>query len=404
VLGISSLDTLLAAKETYGEVLFLDYRDTDLVTAHRRLGEEVSEQVLKILGRKIKSLKPNSFYREIRLVRAVLQSAHMKIEGGQIHAAIVRALQEYLDCLNAWSEGAGLRQAVEQFGGEGVVDGRLVTPLEMGLYLQNDNTGCQTGVFREMDGSVILWHTEEDVENEPAERFDRSRIAMFRLPEENGRIEACAFIYPDLLPGPAYSWRQDQYLLAVDALYLKPYENTAVLLGNMACWILFRLGRTISAYETIHDLGPFYDGYSVLVLASSDDGRVNAERMEFAGDQINRTTLPTEPASHLFQVNILSTRSGPLAFYENIDVEGRNSIEARLKRTARWFEHLRTLADPLHCCRRLVASRIGGSSAYANPDVKSYFLARITGKMLTAWVGSGPALKTDPMREFRYIR
>jgi hypothetical protein len=49
--------------------------------------------------------------------------------------------------------------------------------IDLAMFLQNDCTGCQTGMYRAQDGSVVLWHTEEDVEDEPGSGFDLLRIA-----------------------------------------------------------------------------------------------------------------------------------------------------------------------------------------------------------------------------------
>lgn len=43
----------------------------------------------------------------------------------------------------------------------------------------------------------------------------------------------------------------------------------------------------------------------------------------------------------------------------------------------------------------LLNSQVGGSFAYANEDVKSYFLARFSRNALEIWIEAGPALKED---------
>jgi hypothetical protein len=267
-----------------------------------------------------------------------------------------------------------------------------VSAVELALFLQNDNVGCQTGVYRDKAGAVILWHTEEDVEVEPGSRFDKLRLATFQIGEDDSEINA--FIYPDLLPGPAYGWRNDGFLQAVDSLPLKPAAG-AYVLANIAAWITLRLGKALDPEAVIAALGPFFDGYALTTVRLKDE-QIQATKIEFAGDRRLVAILDPYPGSYLFQVNIFSEAKAAVALaYEDTDRESRSGLEQRLTRTTRALKSLHLAENAPACLSRLLASRLGGDYAYANEDVKSYFLGKLSHSGMEIQFGPGPALKED---------
>jgi hypothetical protein len=386
---------LVATKQRLGEVVFLEFQDSDIVTAHRRLGEEVRWQVHRILSKKLDKLTYEQLVEQIGLIRRCKSALAEKSISPRIDGRIRSALTEYLTCLSAWSDGVQLSSFQHQRLRGLVVENEPVSPEDLVLLLQNDNSGCQTGVYREQDGSVVLWHTEEDVEEEFGSRFDKLRVVSFSVGENAGVTRVNAFVYPDLLPGPAYCWRSDNYVQAVDAIFLKQNPCNGSMLANVATWMTLRLGKEVEPREVIGALGPFIDGYGVTVVQAEDE-RVLASKIEFAGDQTLTSLLDDATGSFLFQVNVFSNKDALIATaYEDMDWKARRSYEERTTRTERAIGRVRTSNDVVPCIFKLLSSRLGGDDAYANVHVKSYFLNEISSKGMRIRIGAGPALIGD---------
>jgi hypothetical protein len=390
------ISQLRASKERLGPIDFLDFRELDLVTAHRKLGEAVKEQAQNILLRKLDRLDKAQFVEGIRLARLGRGALVEKLHAPYIDSRIRRALGEYLDCLSVWTAGAELGRIHHKLLSGLVVDGLPVLAGDLALFLQNDNLGCQTGVYRENGGAVILWHTEEDVQK-AGSRFDKPRIATFHTGDG---CQMNAFIYPDLLPGPAYCWRSDGFIQAVDSLPLKPAPE-AYVLANIATWVTLRLGKTVEPEVVIETLGPFVDGYALTVVQEKG-GEVLANKIEFAGDQYLLSSLENEPGCFLFQVNIFSDKEADVAAdYEDIHSNHRQTLEGRVTRTSRALRRLTPSDNTTASFFRLLASRLGNDYGYANEDVKSYFTGRISSTEMEIRIGSGPALKGDQLYVIR---
>ncbi|MCZ6678911.1 MAG: hypothetical protein O7E52_16890 [Candidatus Poribacteria bacterium] len=275
-----------------------------------------------------------------------------------------------------------------------VVDNEPISTGDLALLLQNDNSGCQTGVYREADGSVILWHTEEDFDKDGS-RFDKLRIASFQVGAPDRIEKINAFVYPDLLPGPAYAWRSDNFVQAVDALFLKPNTHDGSMLANVASWITLRLGKAVEPKEVIETLGPFVDGYALTIVQGNDE-RVLASKIEFAGDQMLTSSLDNSTGSFLFQVNVFSKKGTSIAAtYEKIDRKTRRRFEERIARTERAIAKVQRSNNARFCLFKLLSSRLGGDDAYANKHVKSYFLNTVSHKGMEIWIDAGPATIED---------
>lgn len=394
---------LMATKQRLGEVVFLEFENSDIVTAHQRLGKEVKEQVHKILNRKLNKLSYEEIVDQIRLVRRCRSTITEKSISPRIDGRIRRALSEYLACLSAWSDGIQL-SGFQHYRLRGlIVENEPISPDDLALLLQNDNPGCQTGVYREEDNSVTLWHTEEDVEEDFGSRFDKLRVVSFSVSENDRAEKINAFVYPDLLPGPAYCWRNNDFVQAVDALFLKQNTRNNGMLANVATWTTLRLGKKVEPKEVIEALGPFIDGYALTVVQEKD-GHVLASKIEFADDQMLTTLLDRSTGSFLFQVNVFSKRDASIAItYENIDWNARKSFEERITRTECALRTVRTPNDVLPCLFRLLSSRLGGHDAYANAHVKSYFLNKVSNKGMEIWIGAGPAVRGDQPKKLTIL-
>jgi hypothetical protein len=392
---------LPAVKLALGQPDFLDYRALDLVDAHRRLGEQVRAQVHHILRRKIGELTPEALALQVRLARYCGGAIRRKLEQSGEEARRA-ALEEYVTCLAAWGQGAELAAFDVDGLREVRVDGLPVSDADLAYMLQDDDVGCQTGLWRAADGTVFLLHTEEDREP-PGARFDRLRLLAFTVSDHGRPTQIFAFMYPDLLPGSAFGWRSDNYVQAVDSLNLRPQAPESGILANIATWVTLRLGKSADLDETIRYLGPFADGYA-LNAAYADDGEAFGQKVEFAGTYSHGYRLGDAPGSFLYQVNKFADPNASVARrYEAVALEKRLRLEERLSRAESWLRALRPdEADVPAALFRFLCSREGGDYACANRDVKAYLIAQSAVNQFQVSMGAGPALAGDEPEFFRF--
>jgi hypothetical protein len=268
-----------------------------------------------------------------------------------------------------------------------ISDGQPVSPLDLAFFLQEDGVGCQTGTYRERDGSVILWHTEENVEADPGDRFDKLRLFSFRTMDAH---IATGFIYPDLLPGPTFGWRDDHFVQAIDSLHIRWSNHTSPALPNMLAWLSLYLGAKFSREELVRTIGPFQGGYSISALAKTEDN-ICVEKLEFANDQYEISRLGNAPGDFLFQTNVIHDLSLPMGSEEEIRPESRIKYLRRVARTSRFIKVIRNAEDTLPLFFRMLSSRAGSDFGYSNPDVKAYLVCRMSPEKTRTWVGCGPA-------------
>jgi hypothetical protein len=387
--SIGDNDTLISStSQAYG-FTFLDYRHLGLVDAHRLLGIHVRLQVHKILTHRLDKLGEDALHVLLWQARDCQATLARRAEDTRLPLLLRRAVEEYLACLQSWSEGAAL-DVFQHPWLEGV------SALERALLLQHDESGCQTGFYRQADGSAILWHTEEDVEAVPGEHFDALRLVRFQVDDGQGTVEIHAFIYPDLLPGSAFAWRSDGYTQAVDSLHTRPFQSPiGGLLANCACWLSLRLGTAVDLGELLSALQPFYTGYAINATLRKD-GRVEAHQFEFAGSYLTHQELGEPPGSTLFQANIFNDpRSAAARAMEHLTIEKWRNYRQRLYRTRRFLKEKKKGQSPIEemaFLHKMISSHAGGHWAYANHDVKAHFLQRLSLDETETWLGSGPAV------------
>ena len=396
---LTHITNLKAVKTRLGKLIFLDFSGSDLAQAHQELGAHVRNQVHKLLRHRLNGLQEDQLRELIQQTRMCHSTLLDRSKSTKVNPVIRSAIQQYLVCLDAWADGAALSGFVHPRLEHQKSDLSPVSARDLALLLQHDNTGCQTGLYRQKDGSVILWHTEEAFGSEPGGQFDQLRIASFRAGNGNSSVKMNAFIYPDLLPGPAFGWRSDGFAQAVDALLLKPFPQLqGGVLANVASWITLRLGPAVNAQEVIEALGPFQDGYALNIVYSKR-GQVYAKKVEFASNLIFPYLLGETPGEFLFQVNVFSQRQRlDLLKLENISLENRKTFEQRIRRTKRVLkcrEPGASSSEELRFFFDLLASRIGGEWAYANADLKAYFLNRVSQTGMEIWLGPGAALRNE---------
>jgi hypothetical protein len=391
---MEKLSALQAVKDRFGGLVFIDLTKHDLRTAHRILGEHTRLQVQKILYQRLDRMDALKIGLLMQQARSCAETLTGKIEDKRLDSRLRRAVREYLDCLEAWADGAGL----VGFEHPVLADHKTI-PMELALFLQHDSTGCQTGMYRQEDGSVILWHTEEDIEFEPGSGFDQLRLAAFNAGDKNDPITMYAFIYPDLLPGPAFGWRSDGYSQAVDSLHVRTStDQKAGILANITTWLTLRLGPDCDPGKVITDMGPYFDGYALNAI-SIRGGKTHAEKYEFAANHILSNILDEQPGSYLFQVNIFSRKKHAwIRELEDLPSEDRRLYKRREWYTRKAMQNKEALAGEageMGFFFNLISSRSGIRWPYANSDMKAYFILRQTTRGAEIWLGHGPALPTD---------
>jgi hypothetical protein len=399
---MQTLHDLQAVKDRFGGFTFLDLTGYDLQTAHWHLGMHVRQQVQKILSQRIERM-------DITLRNLLFQQSHScaetlteKLADQRLESRLHFALQEYIGCLAAWADGAGLMD----FSHPALAANNPVSPLDLALFLQHDSTGCQTGMYRQEDGSVILWHTEEDIEFEDGSGFDQLRLAAFNVGEDDHPATMHAFIYPDLLPGPAFGWRSDGYAQAVDTLHIQllPSQKDGIL-ANIATWLTLRLGSACEPAEVVEAMGPYFDGYALNTLSVRND-KVRVEKFEFARDKMIPYTLDEQPGSYLFQVNIFTQKDHPwVKELEQISSLDHRLYGRRIERTQNAIQnkdHRYRGPAEMDFFFDLLTSRTGNGWAYANTNMKAYFILRQTTDEAEIWLGHGPALHTDQVSVIRF--
>jgi hypothetical protein len=389
---------LQAVKDRFGGFTFLDLTQYDLQTAHWHLGVHVSQQVQKILAMRLDQLEPSKCCRLIQQARICENTLTARLADQHLDKSLRTAVQEYMDCLAAWARGAGLADFTHPV----LKSYQPMSLMNLALFLQHDSAGCQTGMYRQANGSVILWHSEEDIEDEIGNRFDQLRLATFNVGNIDHPVRMHAFIYPDLLPGPAFGWREDGYAQAVDTLHTrKAAGQEAGMLANIATWLTLRLGPGCDPRRVVEDMSPYFDGYALNVVRNRD-GKVKAEKYEFAENHVLAGFLGDLPGDYLFQVNIFSRNSPAwVKEVEYLDPEDHELYRERERVTRENLlskDHRAGDADDMRFFFEMMTDCTGSIWSYANIHVKAYFILRQTMHGIELWYSHGPALRSDQVR------
>ena len=374
-------------------LLQLDYRHLDTVEAHARLGEAVWEQVYKILDHKIAAAKQAGVTEFTRKARHIEAGLAARIRDTSIDPVIRQALDAYMGALGAWTRGARLDAYRHDRLQGAVVDGKPISGGELAMILQTEQMGCQTGMVRDQDSTIWLWHTEEDVDKTPGGRFDAIRTFSFRY---NGRT-ITSFIYPDLLPGPSFGWSGEHYVQAVDTLYIKDIPDGDTIPPNIVTWVTLCLGGEVPLAEIVRALSPYQAGYALSAASRGPQG-VSGENVEFTAGHLTHTQLPQAYGQYLFQVNLISDRTCHLSQkFEEISPETETFMLQRIERTAHTMAGFRAAPSKLDFLHQLIASNEGGEYAYVNKDVKAFLLCHLSENGLKKWIGVGSANLGDEL-------
>jgi hypothetical protein len=358
----------------------LELASLSIGDAHEELGRSVSAQIHRILESRFKGKTPEWISASQSMVRSQLARIENHSREPSLPSYLKESLRIYLDCLWHWSRGAGLLNA----------DYRGWTDFELAMLLQDDHPGCQSGVYRQPLGSVLFWHTEEDVDETDLRRVDQPRLMRFRSPF--GSTEITSFIYPDLLPGPNFNWRSDGLLQFADSLLLQPECRREGVPANLIAWLSLLLEGEIRAAQIIEFLQPIFDGYALFRLYPQLEG-IACTRVEFALDQFQETRLSLEPGVFLAQTNAFSAQSGSLAKrFERTPFPSRRHFEARVRRAEKALGVSPDLVDPTRI-QKMLASQEGNRWAFANGDVKAHLFGRLSADSLEINCHPGMAVK-----------
>jgi hypothetical protein len=103
---------------------------------------------------------------------------------------------------------------------------------------------------------------------------------------------------------------------------------------------------------------------------------------------------------NMFQVNTFSDRTdASLLEMEALPERTRRVMSKRIERTVQALDQHRVAANEADFqpsrFHRLISSRAGEEWAYANKDVKAYFLCQVEPNEMEIWLGAGPARRED---------
>ncbi len=356
-------------------VEFLDLTNLEIVDAHLALGKDVKPAVHKRLNFLIDRIGESQVFDEIEKVRNIRKTVEDRSKGQDF---ISLAIRSYLECCKAWAVGTDL----ENFHHSKLAKIKDISSIDLAIFLQLELTGCQTGMYRQEDGSIILWHTEEDVD-EKSQRFDKLRVAAFR----SGNKIVNSFIYPDLLPGPAFSWTGSGTAIAIDSLPVIS-NSTVGFFANLIYWIVLFFHEDLPVQAIVSELLPSVDSGAINIVGFEKEA--HGEIFEFAIDQVKKRCLGSQPASFLFQTNISNSFNiKPDGTFYEAKSDKQHYYVSRETRTA---QAVKKLKDPsLLNFFHLLTSMRGGEYAYANRDVKAHFLIKVTNDEYEVWMGSGMA-------------
>jgi hypothetical protein len=360
----------------------LDFFGVDLEEAHRQLGVSVAPLVHRTILHRMKTTIAYDVNR-IHDIAAIRMAGIERIQKSSSSPAIIReAVAQYMACLEAWSQGADLAS----------LDLSGINPLELAVWLQDDHPGCQSGVYRLTDGSVLFWHTEEDVDEPGLVRVDQPRIMRFKNNFSGSQVYS--FIYPDLLPGPNFNWHSDGFTQFADSLFINSQGRRVGIAANLVTWVVLMVGKLMPAREIIRSVTPVFDGYALFTL-SREQTNVDCSRIEFTVDEMHFSSLNDKPGSLLLQTNAFSTEACEMAIkYERNPFSTRKKYENRIQQTRTNLEKIAPTEICLGHIQKMLCSRRGGRWAFANNDVKAHLYGRLSSNSLE--IHSHPGMALDP--------
>jgi hypothetical protein len=364
-----------AAADGAPPIAILTLRAPTAEAAHGELGAALGAVIRDVAQRRCSAVSAEVLHGQL----ATALRVRKHLEGLWARAAMPDILHEhlglYLRCLRAWADAAELSRVLPAQE----VEGAPFTAFDLALFLQDDNTGCQTGCVRGGEGQVLLFHTEEDTVG----YFDRPRIVHMDV----AGVRRSALLYPYLLPGPAFGWNA-QGVFAYDTLNLQRTEQGGTPTSTWS-WLCWWMAGQLSLAATAQALVPFLDGGALVHVGRGPRG-ITVEQVEVGRGHVHRSLLVEAPGTRHMQVNMLSSGAAAMGALELYDAAGR---EPYVQRLARGDAALAGL-----CARPSVATMLqmlsgtdGGTWAFSNADVVAHFVAEVRTDGMTLHVGAGAA-------------
>lgn len=403
-------------KERLGPLEIVHFEGT-VEETHKRLGETVRDQVWLTAARKLEEYDSyEDFLTDLQMMHRCLEVVKDKSNDTEIDLPIRNAVKDYVTALQSWAGGASLlninHEYIKRFAQEFNFETSGSSEV-LAYWLQNDNVGCQSGMYRKDDGNILVWHTEEDVEDEPGSRFDAIRIGQFSLIGETGeRDDRYALIYPDLLPGPAAGFAQN-FFYSIDFQSFRPNEQPSIL-ANTAVWVTWKLGESRDPAEVLRALSPYYDGYTLNTVRRLPDGTLESKKLEFAHGLIAEYKLNENPGSNLVSANVTEENSATEPALDEIDDEESNYYAGRVRRTRRALKLIESTESgvTLQTLQRMLAFRVGNqplkgsdemeNAANSNVDVKAKFAVMFTPNGMQLAVSAGPGIRNEEVTYFEF--
>ena len=349
-----------------------------LAAAHGKLGSQLSALIRRVARQRLKATSADQFARQIAAIRTCRDRLANRIDTQLTRPLLRQGLAEYRECLRAWTAACELESIAE---GRTVAD-LPVTAEELALWLQDDNTGCQTGLLRLTGGSVLFWHTEEDTIG----YLDQPRLAAITAGGQTWH----AFLYPYLLPGPAFGWHAG-WFHAVDSLPLERSEHGTIT--AIAAWLAWRFGPAIG--DQLVGLVPFVDGCAIHLVGRGEDG-VSAGVQELGWLDSRPRPLTIRAGSLVYQANCVHDLQSRLGHRESLSAADRERYCQRGERAKSDVAELRKADDATpQGLVKMLASKRGGAYANANADVKAYCVGHATTERIDIFVQAGAAQSGD---------
>ncbi len=379
-----NLPDLKTFKKQFGPLRRFTIHAKSIVAAHEVLGKNMRAEIARVIKSKVATKTPKQFASEILFIRSCAE--HFSHRVAKSSAPLSAMGKTYISCLTAWAKGSGISTSLIPARYREKVPS--LTALDLAWWLQNDNVGCQTGMMRETDGGVIFWHTEEDNSG----YLNKPYVASFKIP---GFPPIHAFMYPFLLPGPAFAWNTE-FFQAVDFLYVGLKKRTAGTLANSIAWMSLWYGQKVALQKIVAAFGPYFDGYAVNTIKKSKNQKISGDKIEFGADAFFTTTLKTTPGSKLVQANCVSSATSTLFKKYNDSTAKKDwKLRQRVQRVNDWlmsfkktYHRLPRAAD----LTSLLASRNGKGYGFANTDVKAYVFGRVGKSNIDVNVDAGPCI------------
>lgn len=313
------------------------------------------------------------------------------------------ALNEYLNSLTQWSIGSGL--------GEMKLDDKddllfsqdsFERGLEIATLLQSEDTGCVSCINRpDPSGNVFFFHLEEDgSEKEIGDRFDKARVVKFEI-GRNLKEARYSFIYPDLLPGPAFGYG-NRFFYSVDTQSITSSPENSIL-ANAVTWIAWRLGDSIDPEQVIKELLPTVDSYTLnsVRFIEVPDRRLETKRIDFGSDRYHVSTTSVEAPS-LVSVNLFDPSSG-MNDVQAATEDEKQFFMRRMSHVKHMMELMNSLvkSSRLNAAQllRLLTMEVGGEVSMIRSSSKAHVAGLFTTEGNLYITGaSGPAVKGEAVQ------